>query len=211
MRHDCGCRSESKRLQKTEWGMEIHWLSIRSPGRPLPKAKMESRNAAGNITMEGRVPTFYTIQKGAEGCLALIRQAYSRKENQADGEFLRRQEGLFMTWSDSIGALGGGDNSLEYKLRNSPNIHFNVLKALESLAGRVQHYLDRSKETLNELETEVLLPDNEDLVATQPDAEWEFDTLRQSIERAVTRVIEYRAEIAQALLKEQRRQDELRF
>lgn len=161
--------------------------------------------------MEGRVPTFYSIQKGAEGCLALIRQAYSRKENRADGGFMRRQEGLLTTWAHSIGALGEGDSSLECKLRNSPNIHFNVLKALESLAGRVQHFLDRSEETLNELESEVSLPADQDLVATQPDAEWEFDTLRQSIERAVTRVVEYRADIVQALLKEQRRQDELRF
>ncbi len=119
---------------------------------------------------------------------------------------MKRQEELLRAWAHSVGAYGEKDNSLEYKLSNSPNVHYSALKATESLAGRLQHFLDRVGETLSEAEIEVPLPGNEDLVATQPNLEWDFDALRQSIKKAVARVIEHAEGIHKALQEEQRRQ-----
>ena len=166
------------------------------------RGKRSETQLATSLTMEGREPRFYTIRRGVEGCLALFRQAYSREEYTSDNEFMEQQEELLKKWADSVGAYGEKDNSLEYKLSSSPNVHYSALKATERLAGRLQHFLDRVGETLNEAEIEVPLPGNEDLVATQPNFEWDFDALRQSIKRAVARVIEHTEGIHKALQEE---------
>ncbi|OAA67689.1 hypothetical protein LEL_10312 [Akanthomyces lecanii RCEF 1005] len=121
---------------------------------------------------------------------------------------MKRQEELLKAWADSVGAYGEKDNSLEYRLSNSPNVHYSAVRATESLAGRLQHFLDRVGETLNEAEIDVPLPGMQDVVATQPNSEWDFDALRQSIEKAVARIIEHAEVIHNALQKEQRRQAE---